>query len=95
MTATQTRFVEIEKRRKLFLEEFDAALLAVADEVGVEGYFQDTDGTVYKITCPTGRWVKIDAVSYVRTRRGEEKSGTLSQKEAKDAGFEVGGNGKT
>ncbi len=93
MTPAQQRFVELEKQRKAFLEEFDAALQAVAEEVGAEGYFQDSDGVVYKITVPVGRWVKFDAVSYVRTSRNGDK-GTLSIKEAQSAGFEVGGNGK-
>ena len=95
MTEAQKVFVELEKQRKAFLEEFDEALRAAAAEVGVDGYFQDEEGVVYKITCPAGRWVKFDTVSYVRTRRGDEKQGTLSAKEAQAAGFEVGGNGKT
>jgi len=89
MTPAQQRFVELEKQRKVFLEEFDAALQAVADENGVDSYFQDDEGTVYKVVCPAGRWVKFDTVSYLRTRRGEEKAGTLSQKEAEGAGFKV------
>lgn len=89
MTETQKRFVKLEKQRKTILEEFDTALQEVAAEVGVDGYFQDEDGVVYKVTCPTGRWVKFDTVSYVRTRRDDEKQGTLSQKEATEAGFKV------
>lgn len=92
MTQAQTRFVNLERQRKEFLDAFDAALQAVAEEVGADGYFQDTEGVVYKITCPTGRWVKFDTVSYVRTRRGEEKQGTLSVKEAVAAGFMANGS---
>ena len=65
------------------------ALGAVAGEVGMDGYFQDDEQVVYKITCPTGRWVKFDTVSYLRTKRNGEDKGTLSAKEAKEAGFEV------
>ncbi len=89
MTEAQAKFVQLEKQRKTFLEEFDEALQAVAAEVGTDGYFQDNDGVVYKITCPVGRWVKFDTISYVRTKRGEEKQGTLSVKEAQGAGFSV------
>ena len=96
LTEAQARFVELEKFRKAFLDDFDAALQAVAEEVGLGNYFQDkSDGTVYKIVTPNGRWVKFDLVGYVRTRRGDEKQGTLSAKEAQAAGFEVGGNGTT
>ena len=95
MTEAQARFVELEKQRKALSEVFEEALQAVASEVGMDGYFQDTERIVYKIIAPTGRWVRFDPISYVRTRRGEEKQGTLSAKEAQAAGFEVGGNGKT
>ena len=89
MTDAQMKFVELEKRRKQFLEEFDAALQAVAEETGIGNYFQDDEQTVYKIVAPTGRWVKFDVVSYMRTKRGDEKQGTLSVKEAEEHGFEV------
>ena len=89
MTDAQKRFVELEKKRKQFLDDFDAALQAVAEEVKPGGFFQDDEKTVYKITIPTGRWVKFDAVSYVRTKRGDESKGTLSVKEATEAGFEI------
>lgn len=87
MTPSQEMFVALEKSRKAFLDDFDAALQAVAAEVGTDGYFQDSEGVVYKIICPAGRWVKFDAVSYVRTKRNGESQGTLSIKEAVAAGF--------
>lgn len=89
MTEAQVKFVELEKRRKIFMEEFDEALRVVAVEVGLNGYFQDEDKVVYKIVTPAGRWVKFDSVSYVRTRRGDEKQGSLSVKEAQGAGFKI------
>lgn len=89
MTDAQKRFVEIEKQRKQLLDNFDAALQAVAEEVKPGNYFQDDEKVVYKIVIPPGRWVKFDAVSYVRTKRGDETKGTLSVKEATEAGFEI------
>jgi len=89
MTDAQMKFVELEKRRKQFLEEFDAALQAVAEETGIGNYFQDDEQTVYKIITPTGRYVKFDTVSYLRTKRADERQGTLSAKEAEEHGFEV------
>ena len=89
MTDAQKKFVELEQKRKQFLEEFDAALLAVAEETGIGNYFQSDDQVVYKIITPTGRYVKFDTVSYLRTKRGDERQGTLSAKEATEHGFEV------
>lgn len=92
MTPLQTRFVELEKQKeqvKKFFEELKEANLAVAKEVGVNGYFQDTEGTVYKVVVPEGKWVQFEQISYVRTRRGEEKRGDLSLKEAEEAGFSI------
>ena len=89
MTELQARFVTLERQRKELLDQFDAALQAVAEETGIGNYFQDDEQTVYKIVAPTGRWVKFDAVSYLRTKREGEDKGTLSVKEAKEHGFEV------
>ena len=89
MTDAQRKFVELEQKRKQFLEEFDAALQAVAEETGIGNYFQDSDNVVYKIITPIGRWVKFDSVSYLRTKRADERQGTLSVKEAEEHGFEV------
>ena len=89
MTDAQKKFVDLEKKRKQFLEEFDVALLAVAEETGIGNYFQSDDGVVYKIITPAGRWVKFDSVSYLRTKRGDERQGTLSVKEATEHGFEI------
>lgn len=55
----------------------------------MNGYFQDEEGTVYKVVIPEGKWVTYDKISYVRTRRLDEKRGDLSLKEAEAAGFNV------
>lgn len=92
MTPVQKRFVELEKKKeevKKFFEELREATLQVANEVGVNGYFQDDDGTVYKLVEPDGKFVTFDKISYIRTRRLDEKRGDLSIKEAEAAGFNV------
>lgn len=93
MTEMQKRFVELEKRKeevKKYFDELKLAVEHVAREIGINGYFQDpTDGTVYKIVEPDGKFVTYDRISYVRTRRLHEKRGDLSLKEAKEAGFSV------
>jgi hypothetical protein len=92
MTEAQKRFVLLEKRKdevKRYFEELNEAIKAVAAEVGINGYFQDDEGTVYKIIEPEGKFVTFDKLSYIRTRRVHEKRGDLSLKEAEEAGFKV------
>ena len=92
MTEKQTRFVNLEKKKeevKKFFEELNLALQEVASEIGVGSYFQDNEGTVYKVTEPDGKFVHYEKISYVRTRRLNEKRGDLSLKEAEEAGFSV------
>lgn len=90
MSPTIQKFLELERKKadwKAYLEELRQATNAVAAEVGIGNYFQDAEGTVYKIVVPEGRFVQFESVGYVRTRRGSEKRGDLSQKEAQEAGF--------
>lgn len=92
MTPAQERFVVLEKVKdeyKAWLEQLAEATKAVAEEVGVDGYFQDDEGTVYKVVVPAGRFVHYEAVSYVRTKRAGEERGSLSLKEVEAAGFKV------
>ena len=92
MTEAQQRFVNLEKQRdqyKAYLKELDTALSEVAVEVGLDGYFQDDEGTVYKVVAPTGKWIAFDPIGYTRTKREGEEKGTLSVKEAKENGFNL------
>jgi len=90
MTEAQRKFVELEKQTvKKFFEDLKLAAAAVRDEVGMNGYFQDETGTVYKIVVPEGRYVEFDKIGYERTRRPGERQGSLSLKEAQAAGFMV------
>lgn len=51
-------------------------------------YVQDPETTiVYKIVKPTGRFVYYNDREYIRTAKPDERSGTLSKKEAEEAGF--------
>lgn len=91
LTEAQARFVELDKKKeeiKQYYEDLRAAIEAVSKEVGVDGYFQDpSDGTVFKVVIPDGKFVTFEKISYVRTRRLHEKRGDLSLKEAEIAGF--------
>lgn len=90
MTEAQVKFVALEKRKeevKKFFEDLALATEAVSKEIGVNGLFQDNEGTVYKVVVPEGKFVHFEKLSYVRTRRSHEKRGDLSMKEAESAGF--------
>jgi hypothetical protein len=91
LTPAIQRFIELERKKtdiKRYFEELNEALEAVVAEVGVGTYFQDpSDGTVFKLLVPEGKFVHFERFGYHRTKRGEEKRGDLSMKEAQEAGF--------
>ena len=92
MTEAQKKFVELEKKKeeiKKYFDDLKNAVEAVSKEIGIGGYFQDPEGTVYKVVEPEGKFVTYDKISYIRTRRMDEKRGDLSLKEAEEAGFTV------
>jgi hypothetical protein len=92
MTEAQRKFVQLEKQKeevKKYFENLKNAIDEVAKEIGINGYFQDNEGTVYKVVEPEGKFVTFEKISYVRTRRMDETRGDLSLKEAEAAGFTV------
>lgn len=93
LTATQERFIaaakEVESLKEQ-LKEKCAEMEKYATEIGAGCYFQDKDLVVYKIDVPKGTFVEYKAIGFVRTKRANEDRGSLSMKEAKDAGFNVG-----
>ena len=95
MSPAVQRFLELERKKtevKKYFDELSAATEALVSEIGLNNLFQDpTDGTVFKLLIPEGRFVHYEKFSYVRTRRIDEKRGDLSIKEAQAAGFTVPG----
>lgn len=92
MTEAQKKLVSLEKQKdqiKKYYEELAEATEAVKNEIGLNSYFQDEEGTVYKIVEAEGKYVTFDKLAINRTRRLNEKQGTLSIKEATEAGFNV------
>lgn len=90
MTQKQLRFVELERQKasyKSFLAELEQATKDVAEEVGVDGFFQDDQGVVYQIVIPSGEFIYFKKVGYLRTKREGEAKGSLSMAAAKEAGF--------
>lgn len=89
-TAAQLHFIELDKKKaeiKAFFEEYNQAVKAVVDQVGIGSYFQDEEGTVYKTVKPAGTFVTFQDFAVDRTRRMGETKGSLSMAEAIRAGF--------
>ena len=96
LTEAQAKFIELEKKKnevKKYFEELEKATQALANEIGVGGHFQDSEGTVYQVVIPEGRFVKFDKIGYQRTRRAflDEKKGDLSLTAARELGYIVEG----
>ena len=93
LTDLQRRLVELDKQKeavKKFHEDMSETLEALAETEGVGHMFQDPEsGSVFKITEPTGQYVFNKPVGYGRTRREGEEKGSLSMKEAKEAGYDL------
>lgn len=87
------RFLVLEKQKqayKNYIKELEEATEALVKHLGVNSYFKDDEGTVYKLEETTGRYVHFNKYTYSRTKRGDEKRGDLSMKEAQEAGFKIG-----
>ena len=85
--SAQKKLVELSFKRdelKSQYEELNKELEEVLTYLGVDSFFKDKDGTVYKVVVPKGSFVSFKHIDYVRTKRGMEKVGSLSQKEAKE-----------
>jgi hypothetical protein len=86
--AALRRLVELDLKKpeiQAYYEEREKVLARVAEYIGVNGYFKASDGTVFKIVEPAGKFVTFSKLDYERTKRDGEVRGTLSMKEAKDA----------
>ena len=92
MTDAQKKLIELDLKKEeitAYYDELREVLQAVTDEIGVEGHFQADDGTVFQIQEPAGRFVHVEKLSYIRTRRSGEKRGDLSLTKARELGYEV------
>lgn len=92
LTEAQKRLIALDLKKESvdkFYEDLDAAIREVQAEVGTDGFFQAEDGIVYKVIVPAGRYVKYADLAYVRTKRPDERAGTLSVKEAQENGFKI------
>lgn len=72
---------------KPFFENFTIVKESLLEIVGEGHYFQDVSGIVFKTTIPKGAFVSFQKAGIERTKREGERAGSLSMKEAKEAGF--------
>lgn len=80
---------EIEREQKALNEKRDR-LVALMEDMGVGTYVQcQNTKTVYKVVKPNGTFMYYRDIDYVRTALEGERAGTLSKKEAEEAGFAV------
>jgi len=93
MNQVQLKLIELDKKKeqiKQYYEELRTTITQVHELVGDDGFFQDpSDGTVFQIVKPTGRFVQFEELGYIRTKREGEKRGELSVKKAEEAGFKL------
>lgn len=89
----QTTFLENTKKYEDLQDQLvlvKTALQASMVDLGVGTLLQDPQtGLVYKIIKPKGTFVHFQDVDYVRTAKDAERSGSLSKKEAEEAGFVI------
>ena len=81
----QKKLVELSYKKdelKKQYEDLNKQLEEVLNILGVNHFFKDDEGTVYKVVVPTGSFISFKHIDFVRTRRGMEKVGSLSLKEA-------------
>jgi len=82
---------DIESLKKQQVKNYEE-LNQVLSMLGIGSYHQDPiTKVVYKVVVPSGTFVEYKTIGYERTAFNGEKRGTLSKKEAKEAGFETNG----
>lgn len=92
MTDNQKKIVElVEKVEALSKEsrEVWGGLNNLLMQEGEGTLFQADDKTVYKVVVPPGTYIDYERIGYLRTRKAGETKGSLSMKEAQEAGFVV------
>ena len=83
----QNKLVELSYKKdelKKQYEDLNKQLEEVLNILGINHFFKDKDGTVYKVVVPKGTFTAFKHIDFVRTKRGMEKVGSLSMKEAQE-----------
>lgn len=93
METKQQKFIRLAQSIEAKQKEINTLrdeLNGVMVEIGIGNYVQDgVTSTVYKMVKPTGTFTYFRDIDYTRTALEGERAGTLSKKEAEEAGFAV------
>lgn len=85
-------FSELDKKRdeaKIIFEKYKEVVTEMHRRMGESYHWQDAEGTVFQLAIADGRWVAFEPLIVNRTRRNGEAKGTLSEKAAKELGYEL------
>jgi len=89
----QEKFLNESKQMESLQEQINALreqLAATMVDLGIGTLLQDPETSlVYKIVKPNGTFMFYKDIDYTRTAKATERAGTLSKKEAEEAGFTV------
>jgi hypothetical protein len=94
LTPAIVKFILLDRERQVHKEFFEAYRLAVEELVKEQGekfHFQDEQGVVYRVTVPSGTFVTFDRYKVERTRRKDEKKGSMSMEDGRRLGYVVEG----
>jgi hypothetical protein len=92
LTDAQRRLIDLDLQKPIidkYYEDLEQAVKDVQAEIGLDGMFQADDGIVYQIVKPAGTFISYKDVNFIRTKRADERAGSLSVKKAEEAGFSV------
>ncbi len=93
MTEQEIKFLELAKEYEKAKEAYKSVsekLTESMNQLKVGTYLQDPETlAVYKIVKPEGHYVVYRELDFHRTSIGDEKRGSLSKKEATEAGFDL------
>jgi hypothetical protein len=100
MTASETTLVQLFRAKEDLRIQMKKVETEIVNEFFSQGHlynemFQDEQGVVYKLVEPTGTFIEFKKLDYQRTRRPGETKGSLSIKEAEEAGFVLPKTGGT
>lgn len=88
----QNKFIQLAKQKEELikqLKEINESIEPLMEEIGEGTLFQCEEGLVFKVSPWKGQFVVPKRFEYVRTKRIDESKGSLSQKEAKEGGFDL------
>lgn len=91
MGSLEQRMIELAKEIEAMDDQRQAKqeeLNQILQTIGLGKMAQDpSTGIVYKVVKPKGKYTFFADIDYVRTAKPEERSGSLSKKEAEEAGY--------